>query len=1097
MAKDEAYRKAEERIAEARRTGARTIVLSGLGLTELPVSLWQLTQLQQLRVDNNQLTALPAALGQLTQLRTLAVWRNQLTVLPEALGQLTQLNQLDLSGNQLTALPEALGQLTQLLTLDVSSNQLTALPEALGQLTQLQTLNVAGNQLTALPEALGQLTQLQSLSAWSNQLTALPEALGQLTQLNQLDLSGNQLTALPTALGQLTQLQTLFVSSNQLTALPEALGQLTQLQTLNVGGNPLTALPEALGQLTQLQSLSAWSNQLTALPEALGQLTQLNQLDLSGNQLTALPEALGQLTQLQKLDVSRNQLTALPTALGQLTQLHQLDLTRNQLTALPETLGQLTQLQELRVSGNQLTALPTALGQLTLLRRLHVWNNQLRALPAALGGLEKLEELYLHGNPGLGLPEEVLGPTWEDVARRSKPAKPAREILDYYFRIHPPGAAVAGRGGRPILEARIIVIGDGASGKTSLVRQLLHGLPAQKDEASTRDVFIALWPVELRANHVQVNLWDFGGQRQMHAAHPYFFTTRTLYLVVAEARKDQQDRVEYWLKMVAKYGDAARAVVVVNKCEDHAMSLDRPKLLDRYRKNLPPDASQAFFATSCKTGEGIAVVRQALHRELEKMEQVWALWPEEWFRVKEALLNLRQPKGACPAWLQPMVRFFAGPRADGNEGPETLNFETWRAICSECGVATEKDRDDLLEHLGHLGRVVCFPRDPQLRALGVLNPEWVTRGIYPLLVETKFAAQGGMLTLEDLEHLLPHDRYPKERHGWLVGLMKAFELVFEDDRHRLLLPGQLPADSPPWAQPQEWSDPETLHLELRYDAVLPESVISQFIVRRHREARRPGEWWRHGIALQRGACEALVRAHVTEQEAKIELRLRGPREERRDLLSSIRESLRDPKDTTPPDLFVILGKDCAVKYSELLIHAGAGKRELDFIIEGKSVTRQLAPILDMIEAPAQQAASREAVNVQVNVRNENKPDMSRNYGDITNSPGAAMGENNTLTFTNCFNTAALVQHPPLKEALTALVEAVQKLHPSLSEAEKGTAERRLKALTEEAAQPKPDKGLLAVTAKGLVEAAETCAKLAGPVVAATKTVLGLFGVTLP
>ena len=94
------------------------------------------------------------------------------------------------------------------------------------------------------------------------------------------------------------------------------------------------------------------------------------------------------------------------------------------------------------------------------------------------------------------------------------------------------------------------------------MRQLLHDLPARQEEASTRDVVIEEWQVPLRSRQVQVNLWDFGGQKQMHAAHPYFFTTRTLYLVVAEARKDQQDRVDYWLKMVAKYGSAARALEI-------------------------------------------------------------------------------------------------------------------------------------------------------------------------------------------------------------------------------------------------------------------------------------------------------------------------------------------------------------------------------------------------------------------------------------------------------------------------------------------------------------------------------------------------------
>ena len=58
MARDEAYRIAEQKIEEARRSGARQLDLSGdhdqkkLKLTELPESLGQLTQLQELNLSS-------------------------------------------------------------------------------------------------------------------------------------------------------------------------------------------------------------------------------------------------------------------------------------------------------------------------------------------------------------------------------------------------------------------------------------------------------------------------------------------------------------------------------------------------------------------------------------------------------------------------------------------------------------------------------------------------------------------------------------------------------------------------------------------------------------------------------------------------------------------------------------------------------------------------------------------------------------------------------------------------------------------------------------------------------------------------------------
>jgi hypothetical protein len=65
MARDEAYRKAEKRIEEARRSEAKKLDLScawdvkdSVKLTELPESLSQLTQLQTLDLSRNQLPRL-------------------------------------------------------------------------------------------------------------------------------------------------------------------------------------------------------------------------------------------------------------------------------------------------------------------------------------------------------------------------------------------------------------------------------------------------------------------------------------------------------------------------------------------------------------------------------------------------------------------------------------------------------------------------------------------------------------------------------------------------------------------------------------------------------------------------------------------------------------------------------------------------------------------------------------------------------------------------------------------------------------------------------------------------------------------------------
>src|ERR1039458_3534530 len=72
---------AEKRIEAAGKSNASSLDLSGLGLTELPASIGQLTQLQQLNVSQNRLKSLPDAIGQLVQLQMLDVSKNELIAL--------------------------------------------------------------------------------------------------------------------------------------------------------------------------------------------------------------------------------------------------------------------------------------------------------------------------------------------------------------------------------------------------------------------------------------------------------------------------------------------------------------------------------------------------------------------------------------------------------------------------------------------------------------------------------------------------------------------------------------------------------------------------------------------------------------------------------------------------------------------------------------------------------------------------------------------------------------------------------------------------------------------------------------------------------
>ncbi len=864
----------------------------------LPDEIELIDGLKELDIQNNELVELPVTISKLAALQKVNVKSNELPLLPQKLEALKTLVQLDIGYNKLRELPEWLQDYTQLEQLGIARSSVGSLPTWLTNFKNLTHLNIASNELKTLPEWLGQLTALQSLHLSNNQLTALPESLGQLTALQRLDLSSNQLTALPEALGKLTNLQRLDLSNNQLTALPESLGQLTALQQLDLSNNQLTALPESLGQLTALQSLNLSRNQLTILPESLGQLTALQQLDLSRNQLTTLPESLGQLANLKELDLLDNLLTRLPKNLFFLKNLRKLYLGNNKLIQVPAAITTLAFLERLDLAKNQITALPVNLAELKHLETLQLKNNQLKTLPPKLDQLARLRQLDLSGNPLL-IPPEIL----------DKPSN-VKTILEYYYQ---PRRAMA--------EAKVVLVGQGGVGKTSLIRQMIDG-DFNPNENKTEGIQIRHWPIhDAAGQQYRCNIWDFGGQEIMHATHQFFMTQRTLYVLVLDARSsDEDNRLEYWLKLIESFGGDSPIIIVGNKTDQHPFSPDRRALQRKYPQ------IRAFYPTSCERGDGLAALRAALPAHVLDLPHVHDQIPITWFDVKQRLEQLER---------------------------DHIPFDSYIELCEQAGISYGWEQQQLIRFLHDLGAVLNFRDDPRLEETNVLRPDWVTQAVYAILNEPSLTTQHhGVLDCRQLGDILDNKRYPRRKHYFIIEMMRKFELCFyldDNTQQRVLIPDLLPPEEPDTG---EWDD--VLAFEYHYD-VLPGSVISRFMVRmEHRIDAHT--YWRNGVVLRQpeDGNRALVRA---DREARqIIIWVAGPPATRRRFLSEMRSQFeaihRSIKKLTPQQVVPIPGHPAISEdYDYLLQLEQMG--EQTFIPRGLRERIAIRQVLDGIEAPQQ------------------------------------------------------------------------------------------------------------------------------------------------
>ena len=627
------------------------------------------------------------------------------------------------------------------------------------------------------------------------------------------------------------------LSGLRLSQVPPEIGQLSALTKLDLSNNKLASLPPEIGQLSALKEVNLSNNKLASLPPEIGQLSALRMLRLDANKLTSLPPEFSRLSALTELYFSMNQLRSLPPEIVQLVKLEVLWLYDTQLTNLPPEIGRLSALKRHSLAGNQLKNLPAEIGELKELEFLILENNLLNTLPETLKGLRKLKTLTLHENESLGLPVKVLGPTYSaSLDHKNPPAKP-QDILDYYF-------ASLGDRGQALREMKVLVVGRGGAGKTSVIRRL-KGLPLDKLQSETHGIAIEELSLDCKDGPVAARVWDFGGQHVLHAMHEFFFTGRSLYVLVLGEREDTAERdAEYWLQLIRSYAGKAPVIVVLNKSGGRARELDLPRrmLEDTYGPIL------AWLPTECHEPDlekgGITALKQQITLAVGAMPEIQARFPKKWMQIKE--------------WLSGMKESY-------------LDYSSYAQRCSLMGETDPVKQEELASFLHDLGVALNYRRDPRLHETTVLRPDWLADGIYGLLRanDTRHPsplAPDGRINLarmpaiyaaaENLKMLKSGD-YPVVKHPFLLRLMAAFQLSFplDEEGKEHLVPALLSVEEPPGIPSHLLTKPG---LELRWEfPVVPGPLLPRLLVRTLGLVMN--DWrWRRGALYEFGPAVAKV-----------------------------------------------------------------------------------------------------------------------------------------------------------------------------------------------------------------------------------------------
>ncbi|MBW1615422.1 MAG: hypothetical protein JRJ49_02595 [Deltaproteobacteria bacterium] len=381
------------------------------------------------------------------------------------------------------------------------------------------------------------------------------------------------------------------------------------------------------------------------------------------------------------------------------------------------------------------------------------------------------------------------------------------------------------QGAERLKEIKVIFIGDGGAGKTSLIKKIFNIDAALPDNiAPTYGVDIDTFDVDTNnGEKIKAHFWDFGGQAIMHSTHKFFLSERSVYVIVADGRKEEDP--SYWLEHVKIFGNNSCALVVMNKQDDNLYDLERNSLKRNY-SNI-----KDFYKVSCKKPEFEKNELKEFIKDLKKAIIETKGWeqgfPKAWFEVKKSIDKIKS---------------------------DFIHYEKFKEICEKNGLKEDKEQDNLINSLHSLGTSLYFEN---LKRFGthILNPEWITTGVYKIITYRKLSELKGVFNIEILKDIFRDEklkkRYPKRQHDFIMKLMEEFKLAYRIDDKNFIIPDLLDKDMPNNLDISEYEKGLVFRFSFPF---FPTSIMPEFIVRMAKNNNINMEdyncRWRNGALLE-------------------------------------------------------------------------------------------------------------------------------------------------------------------------------------------------------------------------------------------------------
>ena len=677
---------------------------------------------------------------------------------------------------------------------------------------------------------LSNLTALTTLDLRNNQISD-GSFLSSLSGLMTLYLSDNQISD-GSFLSSLSGLTTLYLSDNQISDV-SFFSSLSGLTTLDLSDNQISDV-SFFSSLSGLTTFDLGYNKISDV-SFLSSLIGLTTLGLRSNKISDV-SFLGEMINLQTLDLGYNKINDV-SFLSSLIGLTTLDLRFNKISDV-SFLGEMINLQTLDLRSNKIRDV-SFLGSLTNLQMLYLDDNQI-SNGSFLEKLPKLINLEIRNNPLENPPESIV-------------KQGNKAILEYFRQKAKTGAA-------PLLEAKLILLGDGRAGKTSLANRLLgKPLPEEKDRTMGVDIVIGEYHFDVKKGAFKLHIWDFAGQDKYKPLHQFFYTEGAVYVMVADSGNAGTD-YDDWLQTAQVFGAGSPLLMALNEFGE---GMGDGAFDEEHWKKRFPALLKEVHLVNLLTQKGVDALEKDIQLFAQRLPHTAQEYPKNWATIRQELERRRDE-----------------------------NFITWGEylrICRDNGLPERESALILSRILHTIGVCLHYDKSPLLKQYVILKNEWATDAVYRVL-EDRIVGEDkkGFFDWNDLYRIWSDEAY-QDMCPQLLELMQHFELAYPlSNKKEYVTPPLLPPAPPSgWEMPKD----ESLQLLIEYE-FLPKALITQFIVQRHKDIDLDRTLvWRNGVVLR--WPDALAEVVKTKSQGRDAFSVQVQGHNRKGLLTSILKTFRD------------------------------------------------------------------------------------------------------------------------------------------------------------------------------------------------------------